>query len=175
MVELYPMPRRDELVFPVLYRRMLATNAHTLLTTFFRRDVCKRATAPLKAGVEIGVSVEGAPALTLTRTKQGFEVLERQPNKPDMTFSIPLSSLEALCQNPSEDVGEIGIAIIQLMAHSDPEKRMGVKVHAGMLDLLWKGYLNVLPLGGSAVMKQLGTMGFSSLGKIKDGISKMRE
>ncbi len=154
---------------------MLVSNPAALLTTFFARDACRRATAPLKPGIEVGVSVEGAPALTLTRTKQGFEVLERPPVKPDLSFTIPEASLRALCDNPSEDIGEIGIAILQLIAHPNSEARMGVKVHAGALDLLWKGYFNVLPLGGSAVMKHLASKGFSSLGKIKDGLSRMRD
>jgi hypothetical protein len=60
------------------------------------------------------------------------------------------------------------------MASADAACKVKAKVHVGIFDMLRKGYLGVLPLGGTAVMKYLGTKGFGSIGKVKDALSQMK-
>lgn len=144
------------------------------LKRFFDKPACQRATAPLKTGVEIGVRIESDPPLTLRRVDKRMEVLAEAPVRPDMTFQIPLQALKELADNPSDDVGEIGIQLLQLMAHPEPARRMQAKVHIGPMELFLRGYFSVLPLGGTSVMKYLASKGFTGVSKIKDGIRKMR-
>lgn len=144
------------------------------LAAFFRRDVCQRATKPLRDGIVIAVAVDGEAPLSLTKMGGRMEVTMEKPAKPDMSFSLTAKGLEQLSSLQTEDIGEIGVGILKLMAHSDPAYRMTAKVHIGMFDLLRHGYLGVLPLGGPTVMKFLGAKGFGSIGKIKDALSRLR-
>jgi hypothetical protein len=75
----------------------------------------------------------------------------------------------------TEDVGEVGVALLQLLIHEDPARRMQAKVHIGPLDLFWKGYWGILPLGGPTVMKFLASKGMTNLSKIKEGIARFRD
>jgi len=152
----------------------MAENSLVLLNDFFERDVCRRATAPLGNGVEISIVVEGDDPLTLRKKNGKISLTPGTSEKPQMTFSVPRKALEELVGNPTEDIGEIGVAILKLMAASEPQRRLGAKVHIGVFDLLRYGYLSVLPLGGPSVMKFLSTKGLGGMGKIKDAISRMR-
>lgn len=144
-----------------------------LLKRFFEKPACQKATAPLREGAAVCIVVSGT-RLGLVRRDGRMEVTEVAPKKADMTFELPVESLQELTDNPTEDIGELGIAILQLMAHSDPARRMSAKVHIGPFDLLTRGYLAVLPLGGGTVMKYLASKGFTGISKIREGISRMR-
>jgi len=145
-----------------------------LIKNFFALDVCQRATRPLKNGIEIGLNIEGFPPVRLSKNKDRVLVDETPLKSPDMTFWIGKKGVQELSAMKTEDIGEIGVAIMKLMLSEDPDKRLTSKVHIGSLQLLTHGYLGVLPLGGSTVMKFLASKGFSSIGKIKDAISKIR-
>src|SRR5205823_2220193 len=102
-------------------------------------------------------------------------VVKGKPAKPDMTFHVGPKAVATLVATETEEIGEIGVAILKLMAHEDPEHKIKAKVHIGLFTLLGHGYLSVLPLGGATVTKFLASKGFSSIGKIKEGISRLRE
>ncbi len=144
------------------------------LKEFFRRPVCRKGTAPLRKGIEIAVYLDGEGPVTLTREAEGMNVLGRAPSSPDMTFRLSDAALKELLKTETDDVGEIGVAILKLMAHSDPAMQMQAKVHIGAFDLLRNGYLGVLPLGGATVMKFLSSKGLTGVGKIKDAIGRLR-
>lgn len=145
-----------------------------LLKTVFDRDVCQRATKPLRQGVEIAVRFAEGGTATLSKIGSRLETEDRTPAQPDMTFDVSLRALEALAKSETTDIGEIGVEILKLMAHSDDQVRIRARVHIGAFGLLTHGYLGVLPLGGPAVMKFLGTKGLTNIGKIKEALSKLR-
>lgn len=147
----------------------------TQLKGFFERDVCQRATKPLRDGIRIAVEIEGEPPATLMKRGGRMEVLAEPADKPDMTFRVGPKAIPTLAATTTTDIGEIGVEILKLMAHSDPAYKIGAKVHIGLFELLRNGYLGVLPLGGATVAKFLATKGFTGIGKIKEGISRLRE
>jgi hypothetical protein len=144
------------------------------LNEFFFRPVCKKGTEPLRKGVEIALFIDGEGPATLTRTATGAEVKPDAPKKPDMTFHVSQAAIGELLATHTEDVGEIGVAILKLMASKDASRRVQAKVHIGAFDLLRNGYLGVLPLGGATVMKFLASHGLTGVGKIKDAIGRLR-
>jgi len=143
------------------------------LKRFFEKPACQRATAPLRKGIEISVIVDSETPATLRRTESAMQVLASTSENPDMTFRVPLGALEKLANDPTDDIGEIGIAIIKAMI--DGDDRITAKVHIGPFDLLLRGYLSVLPLGGPGVMKFLASKGFTGISKIKEGIARMKD
>ncbi len=144
------------------------------LRIIFDRDVCQRATKPLRDGVKIAIFVGEDGPLTLSHQGGRTGIFRTAPTSPDMTFHIPPRAIEDLEKVQTDDIGEIGIAIIQQMMSEEADRKILAKVHIGTFDLLRNGYLGIIPLGGGTVMKFLATKGFASIGKIKDAISKMR-
>lgn len=144
------------------------------LAELFARPVCRKGTEPLRRGVELAVFLDGAGPASLTRSSEGMEVRPIAPKKPDMTFHVPKEALNQLLKAPTEDVGEIGVEILKLMANADATYRIQAKVHIGPFDLLRNGYLGIIPLGGATVMKFLSSKGLTSIGKIKDALGRMR-
>lgn len=144
------------------------------LRAIFDREVCQKATKPLRDGVKIAIYVGEDGPLTLSHQGGRTGIFRTAPTSPDMTFIIPPRAIEDLEAIQTEDIGEIGVAIIKQMMSDDETRKIKAKVHIGTFDLLRNGYLGIIPLGGTTVMKYLGTKGFASIGKIKDAISKMR-
>jgi len=146
----------------------------TQLKEFFSRPVCNAATKPLREGVQIAIYLDDQGPVCLTKKNKAMTVETTAPAKPDMTFWVPAPAVATLTSLTTEDVGEIGVEILKLMAHDDAAHRISAKVHIGTFDLLRHGYLGVLPLGGPAVMKFLASKGLTGVGKIKDAISKLK-
>jgi hypothetical protein len=144
------------------------------LKSIFSRPVCQRATQPLKVGVEIAVILPGGKPTRLRRTAEGTVTEDCPASAADMTFDVPTAALQKLESLSTEDIGEIGVEILKLMASQDANTRIKARVHIGAFTLFTNGYLGILPLGGPTVMKFLGTKGLTSLGKIKDALSKLK-
>ena len=145
-----------------------------LVREFFSRDVCIRGTKPLRDRIEIAIFVDDRGPLTLTKEGGAPKVIQSAPHSADLTFWVPLSALKEIDANKTNDLGELGVAILKLMTHSDPNTRIKAKVHIGLFEFLRGGYLGVLPLGGTTVMKYLASHGLTGIGKIKDAIAKLR-
>jgi hypothetical protein len=141
---------------------------------FFNRQACRDGVRPLKEKIEIAIYVGSDGPGTLLKESGGVKVLPTAPGKADLTFWVTEKAVDKLLAAETNSVGDVGIAILQLMASSDADCKIKAKVHVGIFDMLRKGYLGVIPLGGPAVMKYLGSKGFGSIGKIKDAISQMK-
>ncbi len=144
------------------------------LKSFFDQDVCLRGMKPLRNGIEIALFVDERGPVTLTKRENKPTVLENAPYSADMTFWVPPAAIEVLSKETTNDIGEMGIAILRLMASSDPNLRIRTRVHIGLFEFLRGGYLGVLPLGGTTVMKYLASKGFDGIGKIREAISKLK-
>ncbi|NBY19846.1 hypothetical protein EBQ74_06285 [bacterium] len=152
----------------------LKANELELIKNFFAKEGSQKGTKPLKNGIEICIHIAGCSPITLTKNSGVVSLKEETPKSPDMTFWIGKKGVHELAALQTEDVGEIGVAIMKLMISQDPEVQLRSKVHIGTLQLITHGYLGVIPLGGSTVMKFLTSKGFSNIGKIKEAISQLR-
>lgn len=152
----------------------MSEDAFASLKAFFDRAVAQKATGPLRNGVQISLDVDGRK-LSLVKEHGRAEIRDVPAVKPDMSFTVPSAAVAELVASTTEDIGEIGVSILKLMASEDEKKKVRAKVHIGGFALLTNGYLGVLPLGGATVMKFLATKGMGGLSKIKDGISKLRD
>ena len=144
------------------------------LTRLFDRPVCQKGTGPLRKGVEIAITVDEEGPFTLKKERSGAVILPSAPSKPDIVVTVPQKGLDRLLALSTEDVGDIGVEILKLVTSQDKDTRMTLKVKVGMLTMVRNGYLGVLPLGGTTVMKFLASKGFTGLGKIKQGIESLR-
>lgn len=145
------------------------------LAALFARPVAARGMSPLKDGVALALYVDKAGPVTLTKESGKPVVRNEPPAKADFTFRIASNALTRLEAVESEDLGEVGVEIAKLMANPDPASRIHASVHVGPFDLFLKGYLGIFPLGGATLMRHLASSGLTSLGKIKEALSRMKE
>lgn len=138
------------------------------------RNVFQAATAPLKEGVAFAIYVDHAGPVTMVKKGNRMTVVDEAPTEPDITAEIPGAALEELLKQKTEEVGELGVALLKAMSDADAQKKIRVKVHIGLLTFVFHGYFGILPLGGPTVMKFLSEKGFTSLSKIKEAISALR-
>lgn len=146
------------------------------LKAFFEKPVCQAGTKPLRNGIEIALYInDDQTPKALIKQNNIVKVTSSVPKKPDFSFWVTDGAISTLNSLTTENLGEIGIEILKLMAHSDPAYKITVKVHIGVFDLIRNGYLGVIPLGGPSVMKYLASKGLGNIGKIREAISKMRQ
>ena len=145
-----------------------------LAEEFFLREICHRAGKPLSEGASIAVYPGEAPAITIRKSGSKLMAERASPDNPDVSFWTPQGALEKLLALQTEDIGQMGILVIQLMASDKTEEHIRTRSHTGILDLMWKGYFGVLALGGPGLMKVLATRGFGNISRIKDAIHRMR-
>ena len=153
---------------------MANETAATLLMKLVAQPVFREGTRPLGAKAAVAIQVDN-DHFTLVKSEEGPCVRLGAPAKPDITFSLPLVSLEKLTQSDLTDIATTGISILKLMLDSDPKLRASAKVHIGLFDLMRLGYLSVLPLGGAPMVRFLAAHGFNGVGKIKEAISKLKD
>jgi hypothetical protein len=143
--------------------------------SFFQKKVCEEGLKPLSPKAKIAIFVADKGPLVLSRGKENNSLTEEAANDVQFTFWVPEKTVPLLTQIETDDVATLGIELIKLLVHSDPESRMKVKVHCGLIELYSKGYFGVLTKGGPSVMKFLATQGLTSLGRVKDALNKMKE
>lgn len=144
------------------------------LKKLFSKVPSQTATKPLREGIEIAVYINESGPVTLSKSAGRAVVTNLPPIKPDMTFWATSEGVKELAELETDEIGEIGIAICKQLLSKESNKILKAKVHIGTFDLLRNGYLGVIPLGGTALMKFLGSQGLGGIGKIKDAIAKFR-
>ncbi len=144
------------------------------LQAFFDRPLCREAVGPLRTGVEVKIVLPDATILTLKKISIGVEICAAPPQAPDVSVFLGEASIEALASMQADDVGDIGVGLLKLMANSDPLLKIRTKLHVGIFGFLRNGYLGILPLGGKKVTQFLASKGLSGMGKIKAAIENLR-
>lgn len=147
------------------------------LKEFFEaREVCSKAAKPLRdsASAEIAIPVENK-TYTFQRKDKKNVVSAGKPSDPDLYFALTPKALEELINYDSDEIGDWGVKVFSLIFTKDIEKKIVIKIKTGLLKLTFKGYLGIIPLGGAGLMKYLAKNGFSSLGKIKDALTKAKD
>lgn len=147
------------------------------LKQFFEtRSICIEAAKPLKKGaaVEIKNPVSGK-SYTFEKTSAGAVISEGAPRDCELFFSIPPKGLDYIVDFDTNDIGRYAIRIFEAIISKDPEVKVSLKVRAGILTIVLKGYLGVIMLGGKTMMGWLSQHGIGGIDKIKDILSKLRE
>lgn len=141
--------------------------------SYLSRDVANQAAKSLSDGVEIEFHV-GAEKFTFTRENKTNAVKSGRALDAHIIFELTPGAADELLENPKDDVGETGVQIMRLIVSDDDGKRIHVRLKAGFLTLMRKGYLGVLAAGGKGVTSFLASRGLSGTGGIKKVITKLK-
>jgi hypothetical protein len=154
------------------------SESYALLKQFFEtREVGKRAAAPLKRGAEAGLLLgDAAPGVEYRFTVENGrpEVLEGKAKDPDFILTLPAAAVKKLVAVQGEDPGDFGVAFFSQVLAKEPEERVKIKLHSGLITLTRRGYLGVLALGGPKVIVWLARKGLSGPRAVAHAISRLR-
>jgi riboflavin biosynthesis pyrimidine reductase len=84
-------------------------------------------------------------------------------------------AVRAIAEKPNAEVGDLGIAFFQAILAKEPENKVSVKLHSGLMKLTMRGYLGVLAQGGGKVMGWMATKGLKGPSAVASAISKLRK
>lgn len=141
---------------------------------YFRRPVAEKAAGSLANGVLIGFTIPGETAFTFTRIDGKNSVKAGDSGQVEVRFILTPAAAESILSAPSEQIDEIGVGILKLIASSDRAMKVSVKVEAGFLTLFTKGYFGVIKTGGSVLASYLASKGLGGVGAIKAALQRIR-
>src|SRR5437016_13259026 len=135
--------------------------SNIVLQRFFETsESARKAASQLKAPAEVGVrftDVAGEYRFTLVDGKPRF--LDGRAKDPDFELTMAPGAVTAIASHPDADVGDLGILFFQHIVARDPEAKISVKLHSGLVKLTLRGWLGVLAQGGGKVLAWMAAKG----------------
>ncbi len=94
---------------------------------------------------------------------------------PDFELTFGPAATRALAARPEADVGDLGVLFFQHMLAAEPEAKIRVKLHSGLMKLTLRGYLGVLAAGGPKVFGWLANKGLKGPGAVAGALSRLKK
>src|SRR5919201_161795 len=73
------------------------------------------------------------------------------------------------------DVGDLGILFFQHIVAQDPQRKIGVKLHSGLIKLTMRGWVGVMMSGGGKVIGWLASKGLKGPSAIAHALSRLKK
>jgi|SRR5258708_6826230 hypothetical protein len=151
--------------------------SNVVLQRFFESsESARRASAHLKKTAEVGVRFTDVPGDFY------FKLIDGQPrfmtgtaHDPDFELTLAPGAVNAIAAQPNADVGELGILFFQHIVAEDPQAKIRVKLHSGLMKLTMRGWLGVMAAGGGKVMGWLAMKGLRGPSAIASALSRLRK
>lgn len=150
---------------------MTAEDSFQTLKNFFEtRNASRQAMRTIKEGVEIGIVIGDLVDCALFRQGDQPVVEQRPAREPDVIFHIRPESVEVLNTRTKDEIGDIGVNILKEVLAGN----ISIKVPGRFMNLLSRGYLDMIKQGGAPVMSFLAHHGLASVAKITAAIRRMK-
>jgi len=122
--------------------------AEMLRHLFETSEAGRKAAASLRKSASVGVQFTDFPG------EFNFHAVDGKPRfepgkamEPDFELTLPPTAVHDICGKGSGDVGDLGVLFLQHVFANEPEKKILVKVHSGLLKLTLRGWLQVVIAG----------------------------
>jgi hypothetical protein len=154
-----------------------STPSDAAMIAFFSTSAAARTCAnSLGKAAEVGVTFIDVPGQFRFFSDHGKPVLERAAAKdPDFELEIAPGAVRAICGRPEAEVGDLGILFFQHMLAKDPQEKIRVKLHSGLLKLTLRGWLAVLAHGGPRVVGWMAQKGLKGPGAVASALSRLKK
>jgi hypothetical protein len=135
-----------------------------------------RVAQALNGGAEVAIRfVNEAADWRLRVVESGKAVFEQEKAaNPDFELYMPPDAVKAITARTDSDVGSIGIVFFEHILARDPARKVGVKVHSGIVKLTRRGWLGVLALGGPKLVMWMAGKGLRGPGAIANALSRLK-
>jgi hypothetical protein len=129
----------------------------------------------LRAGAEVAVSFIELAGDWRFYSEAGTPTLQSGMAKdPDFALRIPPGALKSICALTDADLGELGIAFFERVISREPDFRIHVQLHSGLIKLTQRGWLTVLARGGPKVAAWLARKGLRGSSAVVAAIARLK-
>src|SRR3984893_4164220 len=151
--------------------------SNLVLQRFFETsESARKAAAHLKPAAEVLVRFTDVPGdfhFALIEGKPRF--LDGPAKDPDFELTMAPVAVTAIAAQPNADVGDLGIIFFQHIVASDPQSKIRVKLHSGLLKLTMRGWLGVMASGGGKVLGWMAAKGLKGTSAIARALCGLRK
>jgi hypothetical protein len=151
--------------------------SNVVLQRFFESsESARKASAHLKKTAEVGVRFTDVPGDFHFKLIDGQpRFMTGAPQDPDFELTLAPGAVSAIAARPNADVGELGILFFQHIVAEDPQAKIRVKLHSGLMKLTMRGWLGVMAAGGGKVMGWLAMKGLRGPSAIASALSRLKK
>jgi hypothetical protein len=150
---------------------------NVVLQRFFETsEAARKASAPLKKAAAVGVRFTDVPGefhFQLVDGKPRFS--EGRADDPDFELTMAPGAVSAIAAKPDAEVGDLGILFFQHIIASDPQARIRVKLHSGLIKLTMRGWLSVMAQGGGKVLGWMASKGLKGPSAIGHALARLKK
>jgi len=151
--------------------------SNVVLQRFFETsEAARKAAASLKKAAQVAVRFTDVPgdfAFKLIDGKPRFT--EGRAEDPDFELTMAPGAVTAIAAQPDADVGDLGILFFQHIVAKDPQAKINVKLHSGLLKLTMRGWLGVMAQGGVKVFSWMAHKGLKGPSAIANALSRLKK
>ena len=135
------------------------------------KPASQKAVRHLREGVEIGIVIGNQIDCALF-SKDSAPILERRAaNDPDVIFHISPESVDILSENPGNDVGDFGIALVKEALSGGVQ----IRIPGNMFSIARNGYISIIKEGGRKFASHLSIHGITGITKIMSVIKSLKK
>jgi hypothetical protein len=151
--------------------------SNVVLQRFFETsESARRAASSLKKAAEVGVRFTDVPGDFHFKSVDGKpRFVAGAAEDPDFDLTLAPGAVLAIAAQPNADVGDLGILFFQHILSKDPNAKINVKLHSGLLKLTMRGWLGVVAQGGGKVMGWMASKGLKGPSAIASAVSKLKK
>jgi hypothetical protein len=148
----------------------------TLQRFFETSESARRAASSLKKAAEVGVRFTDVPGDFHFKAVDGRPRFVTGPaDDPDFDLTLAPGAVKAIAARPEADVGDLGILFFQHILSKDPNEKISVKLHSGLMKLTLRGWLGVMAQGGGKVVAWMAGKGLKGPSAIASALSRLKK
>ncbi|HZX97529.1 MAG TPA: hypothetical protein VFE90_23640 [Myxococcales bacterium] len=151
--------------------------SNVVLQRFFESSQsAHKAATHLKKAAEVGVRFTDVPGEYRFKVVDGVpRFLEGRAEDPDFDLTMAPGAVAAIAAQPNGDLGDLGILFFQHILAQDPQSKINVKLHSGLIRLTMRGWLSVMASGGVKVMGWMASKGLKGPSAIAHAVSRLKK
>jgi hypothetical protein len=134
-----------------------------------------KALESLGNGAAIRVIIDESNDILVSKTAGRISVREFGSSsvRPDITIKIPAEIIMSVFSTYTETAHEFIVNSAGMITEKNNIEKISLAVHSGVLKLTMLGYLKIIPIGGSQLLKILSRYGVGSVSEIKRRLAKL--
>ena len=123
--------------------------AEMLRHLFETSEAGRKAAASLSSAASVAVRFTGLSGDFTFRAVNGLPRFEAaKADAPDFELTLPPGAVHDICRKTSAgDVGDVGVLSLEHVFTDEPDQKIQVKIHSGLLKLTIWGWLRVVLAG----------------------------
>lgn len=93
---------------------------------------------------------------------------------PDFELRLAPAAVQAICSRPDADIGELGVAFFEHVVARDPERKIRVTMHSGLVKLVRRGWVGLVARGGPKVAGWMARKGLRGPGAVATALGRLK-